>query len=116
MTRNAEQVAQDHLEAVRSGDPTAMAADYAAEAILERAGDRHDGRAAIEAYFATVPERLGQAVVVFDELVVDGDVASFRWHLDGLPEGSPAVSGTDVCVIEDGMIIHQRVRLDATDF
>lgn len=93
-----------------------MAADYADDAILERAGDRYDGRAAIEAYFRTVPERLGGATVVFDELLIDGDVASFRWHLDGLPDGTPAVSGTDVCVIDDGLIVHQRVRLDATDF
>ncbi len=116
MTRHAEQVAHDHLDAVRSGDPVAMAADYATDAVLERAGERHEGHGAIEAYFRTVPERLGPATVVFDELVVDGDVASFRWHLDGLPHGSAPVSGTDVCVIEDGLIVHQRVRLDATDF
>ena len=116
MERSAEQVAADHLAAVESGDPVAMAADYAADAVLERPGDRYEGHTAIEAYFHTVPERLGGATVVFDGLVVDGDVATFRWHLEGLPEGAAAVAGIDTCVMEDGLIVHQRVRLEATDF
>ena len=116
MERTAERVAEDHLEAVRSGDPAAMAADYASDAVLERAGERYEGRAAIEAYFRTVPDRLGAAVVVFDELHTDGDVATFRWHLEGLGDEALPVAGVDTCVIEDGLIIHQRVRLDSTDF
>ena len=99
-----------------AGDPVAMAADYAADAVLERPGERFEGHAAIEAYFRTVPDRLGGATVVFDGLVVDGDVASFRWHLEGLPDGTAAVAGVDTCVIEDGLIVHQRVRLEADDF
>ncbi|MEM7287619.1 MAG: nuclear transport factor 2 family protein [Actinomycetota bacterium] len=116
MERTAEQVAADHLDAVVRGDPTAMAADYAVDAVLERPGERFEGHAAIEAYFRTVPDRLGGARVVFDGLVVDGDVAAFRWHLEGLPEGVAPVAGVDTCVIEDGLIVHQRVRLDAADF
>lgn len=116
MERSAEQVAADHLDAVVGGDPVAMAADYATDAVLERPGERFEGHAAIEAYFRTVPERLAGAAVVFDGLVVDGDVATFRWHLEGLPEGVDPVAGTDTCIVEDGRIIHQRVRLDADDF
>lgn len=116
MERSAEQVAADHLDAVVGGDPVAMAADYAADAVLERPGERFEGHAAIEAYFRTVPERLGGAKVVFDGLVVDGDVATFRWHLEDLAGDAEPVSGTDTCIVEDGRIIHQRVRLDADDF
>ncbi len=113
MGRDVGQVARDHLEAVRSGDPTAMAADYADDAVLVRPDETYRGRAAIERYFASVPERLGTAEVCFDELVVDGTTATFRWHLEGAPE---QLSGTDTCTIRDGGIVHQVVRLDAADF
>lgn len=90
-----------------------MAADYAADAVLERPGERYEGAAAIERYFRTVPERLGDARVVFDDLEVDGATATFRWHLEG---GAARTSGIDRCTIEDGWIVHQQVTLDAEDF
>ncbi len=112
MPRTVDAVARDHLDAVRGGDPAAMAADYAADAELHRVGTVRRGRAVIEAYFRTLPERLGDAVVVFDELTVEDETATFRWHL----EGGTEASGTDVLTIRDGLIVHQVVHLDATDF
>lgn len=90
-----------------------MAADYADDAVLDRGDEVHHGRTAIEAYFATVPGRLGDARVVFDSLTVDGDTATFSWHLEGTPT---PVSGTDVCVVRGGLIVSQVVHLDASDF
>lgn len=113
MTRDADRVARDHIAAVRSGDPVLMAADYAPEAVLERPGEVYRGRAEIEAYFQTVPSRLGEASVVFDDLSVDGDIATFWWHLEG---AEVAASGSDVCTVEAGAIVHQIVRLGADDF
>ena len=71
------------------------------------------GHAAIAAYFASVPERLGAAAVVFDTVEVDQDMVSFGWHLDG---GDVAASGTDVCRVVEGAIVHQVVRLNNSDF
>lgn len=113
MSRTPEQVARDHLDAVLAGDPELMARDYATGAVLERPDAVFRGHAAIAAYFRTVPERLGSASVVFDDLTVEGDVATFRWHLEG---GSAPASGTDTCTISDGAIVHQVVRLDGDDF
>jgi hypothetical protein len=113
MARTVEEVARHHMEAVVGGDPADMAVDYAGGAILDRAGELHKGREAIEAYFRSVPDRLGSARVVFDELNVDGATATFRWHLEG-PDAK--ASGTDVCTNEGAHIVHQRVHLDATDF
>lgn len=90
-----------------------MAADYADSATLHRAGEIHQGRTAIEAYFTTVPDRLGDATVVFDDLSVSGNVATFRWHLEG---AATPVSGTDTCTIEHGLIVKQVVALDQADF
>lgn len=90
-----------------------MAADYAFDAVLVRGSERHEGRPAIEAYFATVPERLGAARVIFDEVAEDGATATFRWHLDG---ASVPASGVDHCRIEAGEIVHQVVHLDGGDF
>ena len=114
MPRSPMEVATAHLDAVVRGDPAAMAADYADDAVLERPGERFVGSAAIEGYFRTVPDRLGGATVAFDGVVVADDEVTFSWHLEGV--SGPAVSGTDTCVIQDGLIVHQRVRLDADDF
>lgn len=91
-----------------------MAADYAPEAVLDR-GETYEGRAAIEAYFATVPDRLGDAEVVFSEPVVDADGSvTVPWRLAGGP--ADGTSGADTFTVVDGMIVHQVVRLDGADF
>ena len=113
MTRTTRQVAMDHLEAVENGDPSAMADDYAENAILHRAGEVYAGRAAIEAYFGTVPARLGGGRVVFDDFKIDGSLATFHWRLEGAPS---AASGHDVCTIADGKIVSQVVHLNDSDF
>ncbi len=113
MDRTPDEVARTHLDAVESGDVVAMAADYAPDAVLERGADRFVGHGEIAAYFETVPERLGEARVVFDALQVEGAEAVFEWHLE--PSAAP-VSGRDVCRIVDGFIVHQVVHLTSTDF
>jgi hypothetical protein len=101
-----------HLDAVRRGDIAAMAADYDTEAVIVRGGDRHEGRTAIADYFATVPERLGGAAVVFDEPVLDADGSvEVRWSIPSLQ-----VSGTDRYVVRNGQIVEQDVMLDGADF
>ena len=108
-------VVRAHVVAVESGDPAAMAADYTADAVIERPGMTIAGKPAIEEYFRGVPERLGGGIVVFDSVTEDGpDAATFRWRIQGGPgDGS---SGADTVRITGGLISHQVVRLDAADF
>ena len=108
-------VVRAHMIAVESGDPAAMAADYAIDAVIERPGMTITGKAAIQEYFGGVPQRLGGGIVVFDSVTEDGpDAATFRWRIQGGPgDGS---SGADTVRIADGLIVHQIVRLDSTDF
>ena len=114
MEREVWEVIQSHTEAVISGNPMAMAADYANDAVLIRPEAQFKGRKEIEAYFSTVPERLGEGVVVFDKVDVDGQLVKFWWHLEG---GSvDGVSGCDECEVRDGLIVSQKVFLNESDF
>jgi len=113
MTRSTQDVVASHLAAVIDGDVAAMAADYADDAILERLGDVYRGQSAIADYFASVPQRLGTARVVFDAVDTNGDSVTFSWHLEG---AASRVSGTDVCRVVGGAIVHQVVHLDVADF
>jgi hypothetical protein len=101
-----------HLAAVRRLDVPAMSADYAPGAVIERGAERIDGRDAIAAYFDTVPPRLGDRTVEFDEPVeqADGSVV-VRWCISGT-----GVSGRDRFVVRDGLIVEQDVQLDHGDF
>ena len=65
--RSPAQVVQSHLDAVRKGEPHAMAADYAADATLERPDARWTGRDQVAAYFQTVPDRLAGGRVDFTD-------------------------------------------------
>lgn len=104
-------VVERHLEAVRRRDVVAMAADYAPDAVLVRAGVEYRGRREIAAYFRTVPERLGAAVL---ELSEPGESLKVGW---AIVDGSTTVaSGTDVYEVTAGRITRQVVHLDATDF
>jgi limonene-1,2-epoxide hydrolase len=104
-----------HLDAVRGGDPVAMAADYAAEAVLVRGPESYEGRSAIAAYFRSVPDRLGDGELRFDEpsTGADGRV-SVGWALHR--PGEPPVRGDDVYEVSGGRIDRQTVTLDDHDF
>jgi len=108
--RPAAKVVLDHLDAVRSGDPDAMAADYAAAAVLERPDASFHGRDQIAAYFRTVPQRLVGGVVEF--VHVDRERLQVQWRIVGGP--GDGRSGSDHYRIEDGMIVHQSVKLNAS--
>lgn len=104
--RPAVEVVARHVAAVERRDPIAMAADYAFDAVLERAGERYEGYPAIAGYFDTVPGRLGT-----DDLHLDhvNDV-EVRWSIPGL------ASGVDRYEVHAGRITRQTVTLDTADF
>jgi limonene-1,2-epoxide hydrolase len=105
-TRPAREVVARHLAAVERRDPVAMSADYALDAVLERAGERYEGYAAIARYFDTVPDRLGAHELHLDH-VADTDV---RWTIPGV------ASGRDEYEVRAGRITRQTVTLASTDF
>jgi len=111
--RTTSEVAENHISAVLGGDPKQMADDYAEHAILERGGDTYRGKAKIQEYFRTVPERLGDAQIFFDKLIIEGEKATFFWRMVG---DTLIASGQDVLTIQNGEITYQVVHLDSQDF
>lgn len=112
---DAPAVLRAHMDAVRSGDPDAMAADYADEAIIERPGQLIEGRPAIATYFRGVPARLAGGHVHFESVDVHGpDRVTFHWRIEGGP--ADGTSGSDLVFLGDGLITFQRVHLNALDF
>ena len=99
---------------VSSGDPVAMAIDYAQDAVLQRGGDRYDGHEAILEYFRTVPARLAPGRVEVHRVETEAERGSIWWRLVGGPgDGS---SGRDDIIVRDGLIVSQTVNLDGADF
>ena len=105
----------DHLAAVGAGEPRAMAADYAPDAVLMRPDAGHVGAAAIAEYFKTVPGRLGGGEVRFEAPLANSDGSvSVRWRIHGGP--AAGASGCDTFAVSRGLICHQDVALDRADF
>ena len=114
-TRSPVEVVRRHLDGVASGQVAAMAADYALDAVLVRPdGERHGWRA-IADYFDTVPERLGDGVVVFDGVETEGDTgANVPWRIERA--GQTIAAGTDTYTVVEGRIRRQVVALTSSDF
>ena len=114
MSDDARAVVHRHLVAVVAGDVVAMADDYAEDAVLERGGDRFEGRAAIGDYFRTVPGRLAGGRVDARMHTVDGDRVVVRWRIHGGPQNG--IAGVDHYRVVDGAIRAQQVELSGSDF
>ena len=113
--RSPRAVVEDHLAAVLGGDPAAMAADYAPDAVLIRHDASYEGAAVIAEYFTSVPGRLGGGEVRFGERRHEStDRVSVRWRIAGGP--GDGTSGRDTFTVAGGFIVHQTVALDGTDF
>jgi ketosteroid isomerase-like protein len=112
--RPPREVVQRHLDAVASLDPVAMAADYALDAVLERAGSRYIGHTAIADYFDTVPARVGTSSVTLGDVEVSGNAVTVEWQIGD--KHAVRGSGRDDYVVEHGRIVHQTVTLVGPDF
>jgi limonene-1,2-epoxide hydrolase len=109
--RPATDVVRRHLDAVRRGDPVAMAADYALDAELVRGATTYRGWRRIAEYFDTVPARLAGRRPELGAAEPDGEGrVTVRWSIAG------AASGRDVYDVAGGRIVRQTVELDGADF
>ena len=113
--RSAEEVVLQHLSAVGTRDPVAMASDYRLDAELARPDAQHTGWSEIADYFETVPARLKDRELVFGDVkATDHHRAQVAWEITGA-EGRVA-SGWDEFVVIGGRITQQRTSPDSDDF
>ena len=108
-----QEVAEKHLTAVKGGDPSQMAEDYADDAVLVRGNDVYAGKEEIFEYFNGVPKRLGSGVIEFLKLEVNETTAYFSWKIT---DDQKIICGKDMLTIKDGQIQHQEVTLLTEDF
>ena len=108
-----QEVAEKHFTAVKGGDPSQMAEDYADDAVLVRGNDVYTGKEEIFEYFNGVPERLGSGVIEFLKLEVNETTAYFSWKIT---DDQKIICGKDILTIKDGQIQHQEVTLLTEDF
>ena len=113
--RSAEEVVFQHLSAVGTRDPVAMASNHALNAVLARPDAQYTGWSEVVDYFETVATRLKDRELVFGDVeVTDTHHAEVSWEITGV-EGR-VTSGRDEFVVTEGRITHQRTSLDSDDF
>ncbi|MEC7116194.1 MAG: nuclear transport factor 2 family protein [Actinomycetota bacterium] len=106
-------VVKNHLDAVLSGDPAAMAVDYAESAVLIRGTDIYSGITEIENYFKSLPERMHCSKIEFFEPQVSGKIVTFQWKIQKI---DMHFEGLDTLVISNGKIVKHLVELLSEDF
>ncbi len=106
-------VVKNHLDAVLSGDPAAMAVDYAESAVLIRGTDIYSGITEIENYFKSLPERMRCSKIEFFEPQVSGKIVTFQWKIQKI---DMHFEGLDTLVISNGKIVKHLVELLSEDF
>ena len=106
-------IVKSHLDAVLSGNPAAMAVDYAESAVLIRGTDIYSGITEIENYFKSLPERMRCSKIEFFEPQVSGKIVTFNGKLK---IDIAHFEGLDTLVISNGKIVKHLVELLSEDF
>lgn len=107
MVRSAQQVFDEHMAALASGQADAIARDYAADAVLMTADGAMVGREAIRAAFAGFLKALPNMRFGEAKTVVEGDTVLVCWS--GECDTATLPHGVDTFVIRDGLIQRQTV-------
>jgi uncharacterized protein (TIGR02246 family) len=105
MARSTQQVFEDHVKAVASGDMTKVMADYADEAVLLTFDGSFVGQEAIEAFSETAPEGMPNFRVSIAGVVVEGDTLLVEWSTESDTVSIP--EAVDTLIIRDDKIQRQ---------
>ena len=103
--RTAQEVFDDHWDAVMSGDMDRLLSDYADDALFVRPGQVAQGHAEITAFFEDIGGSLDGFSVEQVSVTTAEPIVVLEWqgsHADGR-----SASGTDAFIIEDDKIRHQ---------
>lgn len=107
MARTTEQVFDDHMRALASGDAEALLSDYADDAVLLTLAQVCVGKAAIGGFFASTMEAFPNMVLTEQGRNVHGDTVLVTWSGDS--DVATVEAGVDTFVIRDDKILAQTV-------
>lgn len=106
----AQAVVARHLDALRSGDPIRMSADYSLDAVLARPNARFEGWYAIADYYDAVSSGPDAQSLTFGRIEsLKSDIVRVRWHRT--QDSADLVSGADTFTVYGGRISHQHTEL-----
>lgn len=112
MARSTEQVLQDHVTALQSGDFAALMADYADDAMLMTMDAACVGKEAVQGWFASALGSMPNARVWFTGNRIEGEYALVTWAGDS--DVASISQGVDTFVITGDKIRLQTVWFTAT--
>ena len=110
MARSTEQVFQDHMKALLSGNFPALMADYADDAVLMTMDGANVGKAAIQAFFVNALSAMPNAKLSLTGHIVHGDFVLVNWT--GVSDVATVPYGVDTFVIHDDKIRLQTVWMN----
>jgi len=105
MTRSANDVLQDHVRAVNSGDMQVILADYADDAQVLTAQGALKGRPGVEAFFTQALSLLPGVQLTVGQVVAGENCLLVWWSADS--SAGHIDDGIDTFVIEEGLITLQ---------
>ena len=105
MTRSPDDVLQDHVRAVNSGDMQAIVADYADHAQVLTAQGALKGKPGVEAFFTQALSLLPGVQVAVEQTVTGENCLLVWWSADS--SAGRIDDGIDTFVIEGGLITLQ---------
>ena len=113
MARSPEQVFEDHLEALGTGDLDKIAADYSDDCIQIANRETRRGKAGVKEAFAGLFSELAAAGEIkgleVPVRVYEDDVLYIEWWAD---LGDMRCDGVDTFIFQDGLIRVQTVKYD----
>ena len=105
MARSTQQVVEDHITALNSGDIDRIMADYADDAVALTLDGGSVGKQAIRAVFAGLLQNMPNIEFTTGAVAVEGDMLLLQWSAESDTASMP--EGVDTFIVRDDKIQQQ---------
>ena len=105
MARSTQQVVEDHMSALNSGDIAEIMADYADDAVLLTLDGGFVGKEAIGAFFSGALQGMSNFELSTGAVAVEGDMLLVQWSAESDTVSIP--EGVDTFIVRDDKIQRQ---------
>lgn len=109
------EVMDDMKEAIRTGDLERLFQWYAADAVMIIPGDAHEGKPALEAYWAQDLATYTETTMEFRLRTELGDTVVDEWTMESLNTTNgnrEPLRGVDIAQFRDGLVVEHRWYYD----